>query len=156
MHPCVLGNGHPLQYSCLENSTERGAWKATVRHTRKVCSWEVTESRARLSDEHTRMLSRFSRVGLCDPMDYSLPGSSVHGILQARILEWVKVSFSRGSSQPRNRTQVSLLSEPRGQGKMYGKMSIYGEMQTSGFIKAAPLLCILSGYLGPVFCFPAS
>ena len=35
---------------------------------------------------------------LCDPMDCSLPGSSVHGILQARILEWVAVSFSRGSS----------------------------------------------------------
>ena len=38
---------------------------------------------------------------LCDPMDCSLPGSSVHGILQARILEWVAISFSRGSSQPR-------------------------------------------------------
>ena len=35
---------------------------------------------------------------LCDPMDYSLPGSSVHGILQARILEWVAMSSSRGSS----------------------------------------------------------
>ena len=34
---------------------------------------------------------------LCDPMDYSSPGSSVHGILQARILEWVSISFSRGS-----------------------------------------------------------
>ena len=41
---------------------------------------------------------------LCGPMDYSLPGSSVHGILQARILEWVAISFSRGSSQPRDRT----------------------------------------------------
>ena len=35
---------------------------------------------------------------LCDPMDSSLPGSFVHGILQARILEWVAISFSRGSS----------------------------------------------------------
>ena len=35
---------------------------------------------------------------LCDPMDYSLPGSSVHGIVHARILEWVAISFSRGSS----------------------------------------------------------
>ena len=34
---------------------------------------------------------------LCDPMDYSPPGSSVHGILQTRILEWVAISFSRGS-----------------------------------------------------------
>ena len=39
---------------------------------------------------------------LCDPMDCSLPGSSVHGILQARVLEWVAISFSRGSSWPRN------------------------------------------------------
>ena len=38
----------------------------------------------------------------CDPLDYSLPGSSIHGILQARILEWVAISFSRGSSRPRN------------------------------------------------------
>ena len=35
---------------------------------------------------------------LCNPVDYSLPGSSVHGILQARILEWAAISFSRGSS----------------------------------------------------------
>ena len=43
---------------------------------------------------------------LCDPMDCSLPGSSVHGIFQARILEWAAISFSRRSSQPRVRTQV--------------------------------------------------
>ena len=47
---------------------------------------------------------------LCDPMDCSLPGSSVYGILQARILEWIAISFSRGSSQPRDRTQVSCVS----------------------------------------------
>ena len=44
---------------------------------------------------------------LCDPMNCSPPGSSVHGILQARILEWVAISFSRGSSQPRDWTHVS-------------------------------------------------
>ena len=43
-----------------------------------------------------------SCLTLCDPMDCSPPGSSVHGILQARILEWVAISFSRGSSQPRD------------------------------------------------------
>ena len=42
---------------------------------------------------------------LCHPMDYA-----VHGILQARILEWVAFPFSRGSSQPRDRTQVSLIA----------------------------------------------
>ena len=44
---------------------------------------------------------------LYNPMDRSLPGSCVHGILQARILEWVALPFSRGSSQPRDQTQVS-------------------------------------------------
>ena len=43
---------------------------------------------------------------LCDPMDCSPPGSSVHGILQARILEWVAFPFSRGSSWPKDGTQV--------------------------------------------------
>ena len=46
----------------------------------------------------------------CDPVDCSLPGSFLHGILQARILEWVAISFSRGSSQPRNRTRVSCIA----------------------------------------------
>ena len=45
---------------------------------------------------------------LCDPMDCSLPGFSVHGIVQATILEWVAIPFSRGSSQPRDGTWVSL------------------------------------------------
>ena len=44
---------------------------------------------------------------LCDPMDCSPPGFSVHGILQAKILEWVAIFFSRGSSQSRDQTQVS-------------------------------------------------
>ena len=39
---------------------------------------------------------------LCDPMDCSLPGSSIHGIFQARVLEWVAISFARGSSRPRD------------------------------------------------------
>ena len=47
---------------------------------------------------------------LCDPMDCSSPGSSVHGVLQARILEWVATPFSRGSSQHRDRTQVSHMA----------------------------------------------
>ena len=42
-------------------------------------------------------------------MDCSLPGSSVHGISQARVLEWFAISFSRGSSWPRDRTQVSHI-----------------------------------------------
>jgi len=47
---------------------------------------------------------------LCNPMDCSPPGSSVHGIVQARVLEWIAISFSRGSSWPRDRTQVSCIA----------------------------------------------
>ena len=47
---------------------------------------------------------------LCHPMDCGLPSSSVHGILQARMLEWVAISFSRGFSQPRDRTWVSCTA----------------------------------------------
>ena len=50
------------------------------------------------------------RLTLCDPMDCSPPGSSVHEISQARILEWVVISFSRESSQPRDQTCVSYVS----------------------------------------------
>ena len=50
---------------------------------------------------------------LCDPVDCSLPGSSVHGILQTRILEWVAISFSRGSSRPRDQTRVSRIGGRR-------------------------------------------
>ena len=50
-----------------------------------------------------------SCLSLCDPMDCSLPGSSALGILQPRILEWVAISFSRGSFQPRDQTPVSRI-----------------------------------------------
>ena len=61
-----------------------------------------------------------SYLTLCDPVDCSPSGSSVHGILQARILQWVAIPFSRGSSRPRDRTWIlalqidSLPSEPPG------------------------------------------
>ena len=68
------------------------------------------------------MLSLFSRSVVsdtCDRMDCSLPGSSVHGILQARILEWVSISFSRGSSWPRYWTRVSCTA-----GRFFTKSAI--------------------------------
>ena len=46
---------------------------------------------------------------LWDPMDCSLSGSSIHGIFQARVLEWIAISFSRESSRPRDKTQVSCI-----------------------------------------------
>ena len=68
----------------------------------------------------------FRRVRLFDPMDCSLPGSSVHGILQARILEWVAMPSSSGSFWPRDWTQVSCITgrffsaEPLGKSIFYG------------------------------------
>ena len=47
----------------------------------------------------------------CEHMNCSPPGSSVHGVFQARILEWIAISFSRGSSQPRKQTQVSSIAD---------------------------------------------
>ena len=64
-----------------------------------------------------------SRVRLCDPVDCSPPGSSVHGISQARILEWVAISFSRGSSWAQDGTHISCLAgrffTTKPQGKPY-------------------------------------
>ena len=74
-----------------------------------LCFWEV------YSLNHiSNMDFLFSRSvvpdSFCDYMDCSPPGSSVHGILQARILEWVVISFSRASSQPRDQTWVSCTN----------------------------------------------
>ena len=60
----------------------------------------------------------------CDPVDYSLPCSSVHGILQARILEWVAISFSRGSCQPRNWSRVSFIAG-RWPTELWGKPTMF-------------------------------
>ena len=54
-------------------------------------------------------MKSLSHVWLCDPVDYSLPGSSDHGIFQARVLEWVAMSFSSRSSWPRDQTRVSRI-----------------------------------------------
>ena len=65
---------------------------------------------SRNTHTHTDMCARSVASTLCHPMDHSPPGSSVHGILQARILERVAIPFSRGSSRPRNRTRVSCTA----------------------------------------------
>ena len=61
--------------------------------------------------EASNLYQSLSDVWLfCDPVDYSSPGSSIHGISQARILEWVAICFSRGSSRPRDQIHVSCIS----------------------------------------------
>ena len=70
-----------------------------------------------------------SRPILCNPLDCSLPGSSGHGILQARILEWVAISSSRGSPQPRARTFISYVS-------CIGRSVLYHESHLGSPLKA--------------------
>ena len=84
--------------------------------TRWVCSGDViyhmmTIVNTVLYDWKLIKESEVSHVRFfCDTMDCSLPGSSIHGIFQARILEWVAISLSRGSSQTKDRTQVSHVA----------------------------------------------
>ena len=72
--------------------------------------WDWFRSYTRTLQVSTACLVAQPCPSPCDPMDCSLPDSSVHKILQARILEWVAIPFSRGSSPARDRTQVSCIS----------------------------------------------
>ena len=70
-----------------------------------------THKHAKHMYTHTCMLSHFSLCLIpCDPMNCSLPGSSVHGVLQAGVLKWVAMPSSRGYSTPRGRTHVFQVS----------------------------------------------
>ena len=75
-----------------------------ARNETHLCELSCNESESEVAQ---------SCLTLCDPVDCSPPGSSVHGILQARILEWGAISFSRGSSQPRDQTQVPRIAGRR-------------------------------------------
>ena len=86
--------------------------KCTCSRVLRALSASAASYSIHLATSHTRIacppvLCASSRPTSCDSMNCSPPGSSVHGILQARILEWVAMPSSRGSSQPRDRTQVS-------------------------------------------------
>ena len=102
----------------LQKAMQRGRRKATLRDSVCVCVWIYKKQ----SLFYTHTFSCFyclvakSCLTLCNPMDCSLQGSSVHVISLARILEWVAISFSRGSSQPRDPAHVfSVFTEPAGQ-----------------------------------------
>ena len=93
--------------ACLENPRDGGAWWAAV--------YGVAQSRTRLKRLSSSSSSSACLRGtslqlcptLCDPMECSLPSSFVHGVLQARIPEWVAKPSSRGSSRSRDRTCIS-------------------------------------------------
>ena len=72
-----------------------------------------------------RVKSLQSWPTLCDPMDCSLPGSSVHGISQARILEWVAMPASRGSSQPNSGIEPVSLTSPALAGRFFTTSTIW-------------------------------
>ena len=85
------------------------AWNLTLKPDLHVCiqwcdafmPWFISRIQY-LHSVYFAVVKSLSCSTLCDPVDCSLPGSSVHGIFQARILEWVAISFSRGSSWPRD------------------------------------------------------
>ena len=81
---------------------------------------------------------------LCDPVNYSPPGLSVHGIFQARILEWVAMPSSRGSSWPRDWTCVSCI----GRRILYPCATLYPWVWVSEVTQSCPTLC------DPVDCSP--
>ena len=105
------GNGNPLQCSCLEDPRDRGAWWAAV--------YGVAQSRTRLKRLSSSSSSALWGLllllvtllcpALGDPMDCSPPGSFVHGIFQARLLEWIAIPFSRGFSWCRIRLESPAL-----------------------------------------------
>ena len=103
--------------SCLSRKKERreGGKKEGKKKREKERKEEREKGRKEGRKEGRKKESEIARScpTLCDPVDCSPPGSSVHGILQARILEWVAISFSRGSSQPRDQTQVSHVAGRR-------------------------------------------
>ena len=99
------GNGNPLQCSCLENPRDGGAWWAAIYGVAQSWTWLKW-----LSSSSSSICWLSHTCACCEPMDHSLPGSSVHGILQARILELVALPSSRGSSWARDQTWVSYIS----------------------------------------------
>ena len=94
---------------------------------------KMTESHIlKFNSTERKKVKSLSHVQLFfNPMDCSLPGSSVHGILQARILEWAAISFSMGSSRPRDQTCISCITgrffttEPPGKPSSEGARSLF-------------------------------
>ena len=79
-------------------------WKIQMNFLANPCVSQKVIVRIKSESEVTE-----SCPTLCDPMDYSLPGSSVHGIFQAIVLGWIAISFCRGSSRPWDRIQLSRI-----------------------------------------------
>ena len=83
-------------------------WK--ISHDARKIPHATTKTQRSQRNTCVCVLGAQSRLTLCSSMDCSSPDSSVHGILQTRILEWVAIPFSRGSSQPRDQTPVFCIA----------------------------------------------
>ena len=96
---CSFDSFQVFVYKRLEGLNR--SWDSNRMSGNGYSGFRVTEVCAQLLMTHMNLKAQ-SYLTLCDPIDCSPPGSSVHGILQARMLEWVAISFFRGSSQPRD------------------------------------------------------
>ena len=97
-YPSVVPHCQFINYKVLLISSKE---EEQIKENRKII-WKQSISES--ESEVTQLC-----LTLCDPMDCSLPGSSVNGIFHATVLEWVAISFSRGSCWPRDWTQVSCI-----------------------------------------------
>ena len=84
-------------------------WTVLLITSKKRGKIKERNDRGKMGDGSSCGLVTKSCLTLCNPMDCNLPGFSVHGILQSRILQWVAISFSRGPFWPRDGTQVSCI-----------------------------------------------
>ena len=100
-----FGNGHDT----LDQAWTGKLYKQVVQDCQSPASMATDSSWTSFMTSCMHSKLPQSCPTLCGPIDCSLPGSSVHGILQARILQWVAMSSSRGSSQPRDQTGVSYI-----------------------------------------------
>ena len=82
----------------------------TIKDRNDMDLTEAEDTKKRWQEYTEMKVKEKSYLTLCDPMDCSLPSSSVPGIFQARELEWFAISFSRASSRPRDQTQVSHIA----------------------------------------------
>ena len=120
--------------------SRRGTWVTPFETHRRFCSVKRYRGLPPLS---RAVLRHYHVPTLCDPMAYSPPGSSVHGILQARILEWVAISFSRGSSWPSSQTQSPALQADSLLTELWGILQarILEWVQFSSVAQSCPTLC---------------